>query len=59
MKHIWVVEEEGRGGVPYAYFTDAESAEKYRADIVADGRVAEDALRVVRVELNPTWGETE
>ena len=55
MKHIWVVEEEGQGGAAYAYFTDAESAEKYRADIVADGRVAEDDLRVVRVELNPTW----
>jgi hypothetical protein len=55
MKHIWVVEEAWSGGAAYAYFTDAESAEEYRAHMVADGRVAEDDLRVVRVELNPTW----
>ena len=58
MKHIWAVAEVGNilgRWEPFAFFTDAESAEKYRAHMVADGRVAEDELRVVRVELNPTW----
>ena len=60
MKHIWAVEMAGhyRGDwVSFAFFTDAESAEKYRADMIAAERETEDGLRVVRVELNPTWGK--
>lgn len=58
MKHIWVVETAGdyRGQwIPFAFFTDVESAEKYRADMIADERETEDSLRVMREELNPTW----
>ena len=57
MKHIWAVAEVGNilgRWEPFAFFTDAESAEKYRAGIAAD-RGGEDAFRVIRIELNPTW----
>jgi len=59
MKHIWAVAEVGNilgRWEPFAFFTDAESAEKYRADMIADERATKDSLRVVRIELNPTWG---
>jgi hypothetical protein len=58
MKHIWAVAEIedifGRWE-PFAFFTNAQDAEKYRADMIADERATVDSLRVIRIELNPTW----
>jgi hypothetical protein len=60
MKHIWAVAETGEylgAWTPFVFFTDAQSAEEYRADIIAAERATADSLRVIRIELNPTWGK--